>query len=98
MVFKPLLLPHGTELVTAPTTPRPTNPWLSKTYSTPLSRKLYDDKPVPRCILLSHDITSRALLAEALSTKAERKIEVRVPSRGPSRRLSITHSTTHAKP
>ncbi|KAB2911971.1 MAG: excinuclease ABC subunit UvrC [Hyphomicrobiaceae bacterium] len=44
--------------------------------------QFYDDKPVPRLILLSHDVPSRKLLAEALSTKAERKIEIRVPQRG----------------
>ena len=44
--------------------------------------QFYDDKPVPRLILLSHDVPNRELLAEALSTKAERKIEIRVPQRG----------------
>ena len=44
--------------------------------------QFYDDKPVPRLILLSHDVPNRELLAEALSTKAERKVEIRVPQRG----------------
>ncbi len=44
--------------------------------------QFYDDKPVPRLILLSHDIPSRELLADALSTKAERRVEVRMPQRG----------------
>jgi excinuclease ABC subunit C len=44
--------------------------------------QFYDDKPVPRLILLSHEIPSRELLAEALSTKAERKVEIRLPQRG----------------
>ena len=44
--------------------------------------QFYDDKPVPRLILLSHEIPSRALLAEALSIKAERKVEISVPQRG----------------
>jgi excinuclease ABC subunit C len=44
--------------------------------------QFYDDKPVPRLILLSHDVPSRELLAEALSTKAERRVEIRIPSRG----------------
>ncbi|MEW5962996.1 MAG: excinuclease ABC subunit UvrC [Pseudomonadota bacterium] len=44
--------------------------------------QFYDDKPVPRLILISHDVPSRELLAEALSTKAERRVEIRVPSRG----------------
>jgi len=44
--------------------------------------QFYDDKPVPRLILLSHDVPNRELLADALSTKADRRIEVRVPQRG----------------
>ena len=45
--------------------------------------QFYDDKPVPRLILLSHDLPERELLAEALSTKAERKVEI---ARPPARR------------
>jgi excinuclease ABC subunit C len=37
---------------------------------------------VPSCILLSHKLPNEALLAEALSTKAERKVEVTTPQRG----------------
>ena len=44
--------------------------------------QFYDDKPVPRLILLSHDLPNRELLADALSTKVERRIEIRVPQRG----------------
>jgi excinuclease ABC subunit C len=44
--------------------------------------QFYDDKPVPRLILLSPDVPNRALLADALSTKAERRVEVREPQRG----------------
>ncbi len=44
--------------------------------------QFYDDKPVPRLILVSHELPSRDLLAEALSTKAERRIEIRTPQRG----------------
>ncbi len=44
--------------------------------------QFYDDKPVPRLILLSHDPPNRRLLADALSTKVDRRIEVRVPQRG----------------
>ncbi len=44
--------------------------------------QFYDDKPVPRLILLSHDVPSRDVLAEALTSKAERRVEVRVPQRG----------------
>ena len=44
--------------------------------------QFYDDKPVPRLILLSHEVPSHDLLAEALSTKADRKVEIRTPQRG----------------
>src|ERR1700726_3412926 len=38
--------------------------------------QFYDDKPCPRCIFLSHDVTDRALIAEALSVKSGRRVEV----------------------
>ena len=44
--------------------------------------QFYDDKPVPRLILLSHAIANHELLSEALSIKADRKVEIRVPQRG----------------
>src|SRR5262245_532287 len=44
--------------------------------------QFYDDKPVPSRILVSHKLPNEALLAEALSTKVERKVEVTTPQRG----------------
>ena len=44
--------------------------------------QFYDDKPIPRMILLSPRAAEQDLLAEALSTKAGRKVEIRVPQRG----------------
>src|SRR5215468_5941091 len=38
--------------------------------------QFYDDKPAPSCVLLSHPIPERELLAEALATKGSRKVEV----------------------
>jgi excinuclease ABC subunit C len=58
--------------------------------------QFYDDKPVPKLILLSHDIEERELMAEALSTKAERKIDIRVPSRGTKSSL-VEHALTNAR-
>ena len=58
--------------------------------------QFYDDKPVPRLILLSHEIPNQTLLAEALSTKAERKAEVRVPSRGTKFGL-VDHALANAR-
>ncbi len=58
--------------------------------------QFYDDKPVPRLILLSHDIPDRDLLAEALTTKAERKVDVRVPSRG-TKSTIVEHALANAR-
>ncbi len=58
--------------------------------------QFYDDKPVPRLILVSHDFESRALMAEALSTKAGHKVEVRVPQRGMKTDL-IEHAVQNAR-
>src|SRR5262249_45294676 len=49
--------------------------------------QFYDDKPPPRCILVSHDFDERDLLAQALTTKSERKVDVSVPHRGERKEL-----------
>jgi excinuclease ABC subunit C len=58
--------------------------------------QFYDDKPVPRLMLLSHDVPNRELLAEALSTKAERKVEIRIPQRGTKSTL-VEHAVANAR-
>jgi excinuclease ABC subunit C len=58
--------------------------------------QFYDDKPCPGCIFLSHDIPERELLAEALSTKSGRKVEVSVPQRGEKKEL-VAHALTNAR-
>jgi excinuclease ABC subunit C len=58
--------------------------------------QFYDDKPAPRSILISHEIEDRALLAEALSTKSGRKIEVLVPQRGEKKDL-VEHALANAR-
>ncbi len=58
--------------------------------------QFYADKPAPRLILLSHDVPSRALLAEALSTRMERKVKLLVPQRGEKRAL-VEHALTNAR-
>ena len=58
--------------------------------------QFYDDKPPPRLVLISHEIADRALLAEALSTKSGRKIEVSVPQRGEKKDL-IEHALANAR-
>jgi excinuclease ABC subunit C len=58
--------------------------------------QFYDDKPSPRCILLSHDVTDRALIAEALSVKSGRRIDVVVPRRGEKKEL-VEHALANAR-
>src|SRR5581483_10664985 len=58
--------------------------------------QFYDDKPVPRLVLLSHDLPNRQLLEEALSTKAERRCEIRVPQRG-TKTTIVEHATQNAR-
>jgi excinuclease ABC subunit C len=58
--------------------------------------QFYDDKPVPRLILLSHALASQDLLAEALSVKAERRVEIRVPERGAKTGL-VAHAQDNAR-
>jgi len=49
--------------------------------------QFYDERPAPGLILLSEDIPNRDLLAEALSLRAERKVQIAVPERGEKRDL-----------
>ena len=58
--------------------------------------QFYDDKPVPRLILLSTDVPSRLLLAEALSIKAGRNVEIRLPQRGRKSAL-VEHALSNAR-
>jgi excinuclease ABC subunit C len=58
--------------------------------------QFYDDKPCPRCILISEDIPDRALLAEALTTKSGRRVEVVVPRRGEKKELT-DHALANAR-
>jgi excinuclease ABC subunit C len=58
--------------------------------------QFYDNKPVPRHILLSCSLSERKLLAEALSIKAERKVDITVPQRGEKLGL-VNHALTNAR-
>src|SRR5581483_4648186 len=58
--------------------------------------QFYDDKPPPKLVLLSHEIEESALLSDALSVKAGRKVEVSVPQRGEKKEL-IAHALTNAR-
>jgi excinuclease ABC subunit C len=57
--------------------------------------QFYDDKPVPRLILLSEDIENAELLVEAFSTRAGRRIEIARPQRGEKKDL-VAHAMKNA--
>ncbi|WP_324808175.1 excinuclease ABC subunit UvrC [Sphingomonas sp. LY29] len=49
--------------------------------------QFYEDVPPPRRILLDRDLVEGELVAEALSERAERKVEIQRPQRGDRKRL-----------
>src|SRR5690349_8351532 len=49
--------------------------------------QFYEDMPPPRRILLDRELSDRALLEEALTERAERKVVIEQPQRGPRRKL-----------
>jgi excinuclease ABC subunit C len=58
--------------------------------------QFYDDRPAPRLILLSHAVEDADLLAELLSDRAGRRVEVATPRRGEKRDL-VEHALTNAR-
>ena len=58
--------------------------------------QFYDDKPVPKLILLSDHVDEEELLATALTEKAERKVTISVPQRG-ERKSLVEHALTNAR-
>lgn len=58
--------------------------------------QFYDDKPVPRQIMLSDEVSEAELLGEALSSKAGRRVELLVPQRGEKREL-VDHARTNSR-
>lgn len=58
--------------------------------------QFYDDKPIPKLVLLSHEAEDQGLLEEALSAHAGAKIEVAVPQRG-EKRMLVEHAVTNAR-
>ncbi len=58
--------------------------------------QFYDDKPCPRVVLLSHEIEERALLEEALGTRAGYKVTVATPQRGEKKSL-VDHALQNAR-
>jgi excinuclease ABC subunit C len=58
--------------------------------------QLYDDMPPPPLVLVSHEPADAALIAEALSLKAGRKVELHRPQRG-EKRAVVEHALTNAR-
>jgi excinuclease ABC subunit C len=58
--------------------------------------QFYDDKPPPKLLLLSHEPQDSELLSEALSLKADQKIELTVPQRGEKHDV-VKHAATNAR-
>ena len=58
--------------------------------------QFYDDKPPPPVILLNVALEEQALIAEALTLRAARKVEVSVPVRG-EKRAVVLHAETNAR-
>ena len=58
--------------------------------------QFYDNKPPPRTVLLSHELSERGLIAEALSTRAGRKVHLLTPRRG-AKRKPVEHALANAR-
>lgn len=58
--------------------------------------QFYDDKPIPRLILVSEDLEEQDLLQQALTEKAEHKVEIATPKRGEKKDL-IDHALLNAR-
>ncbi|NPD66525.1 excinuclease ABC subunit UvrC [Lichenicola cladoniae] len=58
--------------------------------------QFYDDKPPPPLLLLNVGVQEPELIEEALTLKAERKVELAVPQRG-EKRAVVDHAATNAR-
>ena len=58
--------------------------------------QFYDDKPPPPLVLTSHPLPQSELVAEALTLKAHRKVEITTPQRG-EKRAVVEHATLNAR-
>lgn len=58
--------------------------------------QFYENKPPPSLILLSHNVPEQALIEEALSVRAGRKVELSSPRRGPKRNM-VEHALANAQ-
>jgi excinuclease ABC subunit C len=58
--------------------------------------QFYEDRTPPKLVLLSHDMAEPALIEEALSSRAGRKVRIETPQRGEKRDL-VNHALNNAR-
>ncbi|MCB9948989.1 MAG: excinuclease ABC subunit UvrC [Rhodospirillaceae bacterium] len=58
--------------------------------------QFYDNRPPPPLVLLSHPLAEQTLVEEALSVRADRRVQLVEPKRGDKRRL-IDHALANAR-
>jgi len=58
--------------------------------------QFYEDRFPPRLVVLSHEVPGKALLAQALSIRAARRVAIGVPQRGEKKEL-VAHALTNAR-
>jgi excinuclease ABC subunit C len=58
--------------------------------------QFYDDRAPPSQVLLSHELSEPALMGEALSARAGRKVNILVPQRGEKKDL-VAHARNNAR-
>jgi excinuclease ABC subunit C len=58
--------------------------------------QFYDDKPPPPLLLVNTELPEHDLIAEALSFKANRKVDISLPQRG-DKRAVVLHAETNAR-
>ncbi|MGH6947149.1 MAG: excinuclease ABC subunit UvrC [Kiloniellales bacterium] len=58
--------------------------------------QFYENKPLPPLVLVSHPLEEKALLTEALSLKAGRRVELMTPQRGEKRQV-MERALTNAR-
>jgi excinuclease ABC subunit C len=58
--------------------------------------QFYDQRPPPPCIMVSHSLPNQLLIEEALSLRAERRVQVITPQRGAKHNL-VRHALDNAR-
>jgi excinuclease ABC subunit C len=58
--------------------------------------QFYDDRPLPKLILLSQELEEQDLFAEAFTTHAGYKVEISTPQRG-EKKMLVDHAFSNAK-